>query len=115
MEKGKDKIYCKHILDAIEEIESFTKGMTFKDFEKDKKTQRAVTRDLEIIGEAAKRLSKEQTDKYEQIPWRNIAGMRDFLIHDYMDVDLKEVWKAVKEDVSELKEVISEIIKDINN
>ncbi|MAG28876.1 DUF86 domain-containing protein [bacterium] len=114
MEKGKDKIYCKHILDAIEEIESFTKGMTFKDFEKDKKTQRAVTRDLEIIGEAAKRLSKEQTDKYEQIPWRNIAGMRDFLIHDYMDVDLKEIWKAATEDISELKEVITKMINDIN-
>lgn len=112
MEQDKEKIYCKHILDAIEEIESFTKDMSFEDFEKDKKTQRAVTRDLEIIGEVAKRLSKEQTDKYKQIPWRNIAGMRDFLIHDYMDIDLKEVFKAVEEDIPELKQAVSQMIKD---
>lgn len=115
MDKDSDKIYCKHILEAIEEIETFIQDLSFGGFEKDKKTQRAVTRDLEIIGEAVKRLSKARTAKYKQIPWRNIAGLRDFLIHDYMDVDLREVWKAVTENVPELKEAVTMMIKEVDN
>lgn len=88
------------------DIESFTRGMEFAAFRADIKTQLAVTRELEIIGEAAKRLSEEFKDKHGDIPWRKIAGMRDFLIHDYMDVDMKEVWKAATEDIAELKQAI---------
>jgi len=91
------------MLEAIEGIETFTAGMAFSDFEKDIKTQLAVTRELEIIGEAAKRLSKEFKEKQGQVPWRRVAGMRDFLIHDYMEVDVKEVWKAATEDIKGLK------------
>ncbi len=69
----------------------------------DLKTQLAVTRELEIIGEASKRFSPEFKDLHGSIPWRRIAGMRDFLIHDYMQVDLKEVWKAATEGIPELK------------
>ncbi len=72
MEEQRDQTYRKHILTAIEEIESFVQGMTFEHFESDIKTQRAVTRDLEIIGEAAKRLSEKFKDKHDTIPWRFI-------------------------------------------
>lgn len=104
MDKSRDQTYCKHILELIAEIESFIKDMTFEQFEDDLKTQRAVTRDLEIIGEASKRLSEEFQDEHGQIPWRRIGGMRDFLIHDYMKVEIKEVWKAATEDIQELKQ-----------
>ncbi|PIQ78315.1 MAG: hypothetical protein CO042_03270 [Parcubacteria group bacterium CG_4_9_14_0_2_um_filter_41_8] len=114
MEKENDQIYCSHILQAIKEIESFVLGLSFENFKKDAKTQRAVTRNLEIIGEAAKRLSQQSTSKHPNIPWRNVAGMRDFLIHDYMDVDAKEIWKAAIDDIPELKKVISEISKNEN-
>jgi len=103
MDKARDRIYSKHILEAIQGIETFTAGMAFSDFEKDIKTQLAVTRELEIIGEAAKRLSEEFKEKQRQIPRRKVAGMRDFLIHEYMKVDVKEVWKAATEDIKELK------------
>ena len=83
MDKDNDQIYCSHILQAIKEIESFVDGLSFENFKKDAKTQRAVTRNLEIIGEAAKRLSQQNTSRHPNIPWRNIAGMRDFLIHDF--------------------------------
>jgi uncharacterized protein with HEPN domain len=106
MDKSKDQTYCKHILELITEIETFVQGMTFEKFEADLKTQRAVTRDLEIIGEASKRLSEEFQDVHGQIPWRRIGGMRDFLIHDYMKIDMKEVWKAATEDIQELKQAL---------
>ena len=103
MEEPRDRIYCRHILKAIEEMEAFTAGMDFEGFENDIKTQHAVARELEIIGEAAKRLSEEFKSSRGSIPWRRITGMRDFLIHDYMQVDLKELWKTATEDVKELK------------
>lgn len=80
--------------------------MTFERFEDDIKTQLAVTREFEIIGEAAKRLSINFKERHSNIPWRRIAGMRDFLIHDYADVDLKEVWNAATKDIKELKEIL---------
>ena len=103
MDKSKDLNYCKHILEAISGIETFLQGMDSEKFSSDIKTQMAITRELEIIGEAAKRLSEEFKDEYGFIPWRKISGMRDFLIHDYMKVDFKEIWKAATEDIQELK------------
>jgi len=108
MDKSRDQTYCKHILELIAEIETFVQGMTLEQFEADLKTQRAVTRDLEVIGEASKRLSEEFQDEHGQIPWRRIGGMRDFLIHDYMKVDMKEVWKSATEDIKQLKNILNE-------
>jgi len=108
MEKAGDQIYSNHILEAIKDIEYFTQNMSFGEFVKDKKTHIAVTRELEIIGEAAKRLSEEFKEKHAKIPWRKVAGMRDFLAHDYMKVDLKEVWKSAKEDIIDLKQTLVE-------
>ena len=104
MDKANDQIYSSHILKAIDGIEAFTHDISFKDFDRDHKTQLAVTRELEIIGEATKRLSEEFKSKRGHIPWRKIASMRDFLIHDYMEIDVKEVWKAATEDLRKLKD-----------
>jgi len=103
MDKANDQVYSRHILRAIEGIKTFIKGLTFEDFENDMKTQLAVARELEIIGEVAKRFSEKFKEEHAHIPWRKISGMRDFLIHDYAEVDLREVWKAATEDILELE------------
>ncbi len=74
--------------------------------------QDGVLTQLEIIGEATKRLSKEITDRYPKIPWKDIAGMRDKLIHGYFGVDLDEIWLTVKKDIPELKKNIQEIVNE---
>jgi len=87
--------YIEDILTSIQEIEEFTKGMNFDDFVKDKKTVNAVIRSLEVMGEAVKKIPKEIRDKYPDIPWKYIAGMRDKLIHEYHGVDLTIVWERL--------------------
>ena len=73
--------------------------------------QDAVVRNLEVIGEATKRLSAELRDKHPSLPWRQIAGLRDVLIHDYGNVDIEEVWAIVKKDLPDLKQQVDEILK----
>lgn len=98
----RDRLFLSHILQAIGAIESFTKeGREY--FLSDLKTQSAVIRQLEIIGEAAKNLSNELTARHTDVPWRLIAGARDRLIHGYFKVDLEAVWTMVEKDLPALK------------
>ncbi len=90
------------MLAAIEKAESFCSGISFKAFAKDEKTVYAVIRALEIIGEAAKRVPTGLRTKYPDIPWRDITGMRNKLIHEYFGVDLQTVWTTVREDLPAL-------------
>jgi len=84
--------YLNDIIESIDDSHTFTEGMTLDDFSHDKKTVNAVIRSLEIIGEASKKIPNSIRVQYPQIPWREIAGMRDKLIHDYFGVDLEVVW-----------------------
>src|SRR5258708_14075175 len=87
MSKRAPKLYFEDIVTAIDDIENFTQGMTFETFENDKKTVQAVVRSLEIIGEAANHLPQEIKKKYSDIPWRDIASMRNKELHQYFGVD----------------------------
>lgn len=109
--KNGDTVYCKHILDAIKDIKGFVKGMDRDRFLKNKAIKYAVVRSLEIIGEASKHLSKELRKQYKEIPWDDICGMRDKLIHDYIGVDYMIVWKAIDKDIPILEKKIREILK----
>ncbi|MGB9659360.1 MAG: DUF86 domain-containing protein [Nitrososphaerales archaeon] len=99
----KDKAYLKHILDVILDIEKFTEGITKEGFYENKEKQYAVLRGLEIIGEATKNLSRELKAKHREVQWKDIAGMRDKLIHEYFGVNLELVWETIKKNLPELK------------
>jgi len=107
--------YLKDILIALKSIETFVEGMNFDDFEKDDKTAIAVIRKFEIIGEATKSISKNFRNQYSQIPWKEIAGMRDRLIHGYSKVDLNLVWETIQKRLPSLKTEILNILKEEEN
>jgi uncharacterized protein with HEPN domain len=98
-----DSVYLKHIRDAISKIGSYTKKVSETSFRKNTIIQDAVIRQIEIMGEATKRLSDRIRNESSDIPWQDIAGMRDKLIHDYFGVDIEKVWLTVKVDIPVLK------------
>ena len=104
-----DRVYLLHIHDSLANIREYTNsGREF--FFKDRKTQDAVVRNLEIIGEAVKHLSASLTTSHPSIPWKQIAGMRDKLIHEYFGVDLTLIWDVVATGLPDLNRTISEIL-----
>lgn len=105
-------LYLEDILAAIESIEIFVKGMDLVAFQGDDKTTSAVIRKLEIIGEATKQIPNELRQKYSQVPWKEMAGMRDRLIHFYFGVDHRLVWMTIKERLPELKQQIKRILDE---
>ena len=106
-------IFLEDILKNIELIERFVKNKNRKSFRADTKTQYSVIRGIEIIGEATKNLPRNLTDKYFDIPWKDIAGMRDKLIHAYFGVNLDRVWIVVENELPDLKKKIKKILKEI--
>lgn len=102
-----DIIYLKHIRDAINKIIRYVGTMKRREFLKDELVQDGVIRQIEIIGEAAKRLSRTFMETHPEIPWKDIIGMRNKLIHDYMGVDTGAVWDTVKKDIPILKQQIN--------
>jgi uncharacterized protein len=107
----KDKLYIKDILEAIIKIEQYTNGVKLEVFVRDNKTIDAVVRNISVIGEAVNYISVEIKSKYTQIPWREIADMRNKTIHEYFGIDLDILWKTVKEDLPTFKEQLIEILK----
>ena len=110
----KDKAYLKDILDVISDIEAFIANINEAEFYKNKEKKYAVVRALEIIGEAAKNLSKELRAKHKEIPWKEIAGMRDKLIHGYFGIKWELVWETVKNKIPELKNQLLKISAEQN-
>ena len=102
--------YLEDILNAMEEVETFTQGMTIDDFVKDKKTINAVIRSFEVMGETAKRIPDEIKQRYKDIPWKRVAGMRNKLIHEYFGVDTEILLVVIKEELPPLKPLVKKIL-----
>jgi uncharacterized protein with HEPN domain len=103
-----DRVYLQHIRDAIRRVEEYTKGIDEPSFSKNTLIQDGVIRQLEIIGEAVKRLSPAYRSSHPTIPWPDIARMRDKLIHDYFGIDIEKVWLTVQEDLHPLRKEVDQ-------
>ncbi len=99
------------MLEAIEKIENYIENLNYEEFSFDEKTKDAVVRNLEVLGEAANKVPKDIQEKYKEIPWSQIIGLRHRLIHGYFAIDYKIVWFIITEQLPELKEKIKEILK----
>jgi uncharacterized protein with HEPN domain len=108
----RDAVYLRHILDAVERIEQYT-SVGRDAFVAEPHWQDAVIRQLEILGEATKRLSQELREREGDVPWRRIAGLRDVLIHDYMAVDIEAVWRITETEIPALKRRVTSMFDDL--
>lgn len=114
-EKREFRDYLSDIFDTIEKIEGFTQDISFEAFAEDEMRVFAVVRALEIIGEATKNVPMDLKENYPSVPWKEMAGTRDKLIHFYFGVNLNVVWKTIIKDLPPLKEQIAEIRRDLGN
>ncbi|QEM68366.1 DUF86 domain-containing protein [Geobacter sp. FeAm09] len=104
-----DQVYLAHIKDALQQISTYTDGMDTDAFLANRMVQDAVIRQLEIVGEATKKLSESFRRRFPFIPWKDLAGFRDKLIHQYFGVDLTTVWQSVVDDVPTLLDELKRI------
>jgi uncharacterized protein with HEPN domain len=104
--------YLQDILDAISDIENFLGDLTYNEFIKDRKTLNAVVRSIEIIGEASKNIPEPIKAKYKTLPWKQMAGMRNKLIHAYFGVDTETLWKATQNNIPQLKAPIEKMLHE---
>lgn len=112
-----ERTYVDHledILDAAEKAQRFVEDMTYETFIDDEKTVFAVIRALEVVGEATKRIPENIRERHPGMPWRSMAGMRDKLIHDYINVNLRIVWTTVQEEVPEVHRNVQHILRSLD-
>lgn len=105
--------YLQDILTTIEMVDQFIDGMSFDDFQNDPKTVFAVTRAIEIIGEATKKIPMPLREQYPEIPWKGVTGMRDKVIHAYFGVKLNVLWDTTQQDLKRLKPVIQKMLNQL--
>lgn len=113
--KREYRLFIKDILEAIEDIEEFVGEMTYGEFSRDKKTGSAVVWKIETIGEASKHIPREIKAKYRDLPWRDMAGIRDKIAHFYFGINKKIVWEVVKKRLPEIKPAVKKILKDLKS
>ena len=109
-ERSRDKSRLEHILQAIERINRYTKGKTFDDFIADDMMYYAVVKNIEILGEASNMLTEEFRQAHPNTPWKQVNGMRNYIVHEYFQVDNTVVWDVIKHDLPVLEKQIIEYI-----
>ena len=109
MSEKDDLAFIEHILDSIKAIEQFSLGLTKEELSSNRLKQSAIIREIEVIGEATKNISENTKNENKEILWKAIIGTRDKMIHHYFGVDLKVVWKIIKEDIPLLKNQLLKI------
>lgn len=105
--------FISDVINAMDKALKFIDKMSYEEFVQDDKTIFAVVRAIEIIGEAVKNIPDDIKEKYPEIPWKGMAGMRDKVIHGYFGVDLKVVWETVKSRIPEIKPLFEKMLKDL--
>lgn len=105
-----DLIRVRHMLDAAQEAVSFARGRSRKDLDHDRMLMLSIVKSVELIGEAASRVSEEGREKHSEIPWADIIAMRNRLIHAYFDIDLDRVWDTVTDDLPPLIAALQQVI-----
>ncbi|MBI1742850.1 DUF86 domain-containing protein [Candidatus Acetothermia bacterium] len=108
------RLYIDDILEATHKIEEYTRNLTYEQFSKDYKTIDAVIRNFTIIGEAAKHIPSSIRKKYRDIPWKDMAGMRDILVHEYFGVRVDIVWETIKKRLPQLQPLIESMLRQID-
>lgn len=107
--------YLADMLEAVRKIERYTAGLSFQQFEADDMVVDAVVRNLEIIGEAAKRIPVELQEKYTGVDWARVVGFRNIVIHEYFSVDLEIVWTIATQRLHTLKGVLQQMLQELGN
>ena len=111
-EQRKDKMRLQHILEAIERLEKYAGGLTREELESDVLRYYGIVKNIEIIGEAARMLTDEFKKANDDVPWLSIANMRNFLVHEYFQVDSDTLWEVIHGDIVELKEHVLRYLSD---
>jgi uncharacterized protein with HEPN domain len=105
------KVYLEDILEAARKIRSYTDGLSYETFRESSLVVDAVTRNLEIIGEAAKQVPDSIRAQAPEIPWKRIAGLRDILIHDYFGIDFEIIWNVVTDKLTDLERAVARLLE----
>jgi len=109
-----DRTRLQHVLDAATEARTFVQGRSFADLEADRMLLLALVRDIEVMGEAASRVSRETRERHPAVPWQEMVGMRNHLIHGYFDVDARVVWQTVVDDIPVIEEAVTQILSSLD-
>lgn len=107
------RAFIEEIVESISKIERYTEGLNFEKFQNNEMVIDAILRNLEVIGEAARRIPDEVRNKHKDIPWKRMIGLRNIVIHEYFGVDLSIIWKIATENLPQTKSLISGLLKDL--